>query len=169
MDHVLNYKQLKRDEESGKMVEREVQSFVSRSLTPSTLTHLLTATTDSQPIQTTSKVPLPFPSLRVLLTPLPPQHSNKPQTTPPTQNQSLHPIHQSISTIQCANISSNNLGRRNELVRPNVLKGAKRIKGRRGRGRGRMKVRRNEKSDERGRRSNLVCYPLLRPLLPRDS
>ena len=61
VDHVLNYKQLKRDEESGKMVEREVQSFVPHSLS-SLHSHSSThATTDSQPTQTTSKVPSPLP------------------------------------------------------------------------------------------------------------
>lgn len=29
VDHVLNYKQLERDKESGKMVERDIQRFVS--------------------------------------------------------------------------------------------------------------------------------------------
>ena len=49
VDHVLNYKQLKRDEESGKMVEREVQSSV-----PS------------------------FPPLDTSLTPTPPQQPRSP-------------------------------------------------------------------------------------------
>ena len=67
VDHVLNYKQLKRDEESGKMVERETQSSVFRTFSSSI--HSLTLCDDDRlaahPDNFKSTSPHPRPSSRL--------------------------------------------------------------------------------------------------------